>query len=320
MGALYDWLLTHFPPEEDGHREAAHFIGPREQVGWWRDRVLASLTERATPAAVQELARLAAAHPDRAYLLAYRAQASRESSRRECAAPSPAVIVELANDAARRWVKTAADLRRVVATSIRESEAKLQNGSQAQLLWNTQPLRPKPENALSDWLKGHLEEALRGRGIISGREVQIRPGPGHHMGEASDLLITAVASERVEGAAMVEVVVEVKGCWHREMETALKTQLADRYLEAGQRDQGIYVVGWYEADGWDDSDKANRSRCRKYSITDLVALLEKQAREVSVVPTFRSMPSCSTAPCRRRDALVLPVAADLRRRWWRDCS
>ena len=302
VGELYDWLLAHFPPEEDGHQEGAHFIGPREQVGWWRDRVLSSLVERATPAAVEELARLAAAHPDRPYLLAYRAQASQESMRREWVAPSPAVIVEMATDAARRWVKSAADLRRVVVISIREADAKLQNGSQARWLWNTQPLKPKPENALSDWLKTHLDDDLRVRGIVAGREVQIRPGPGHHMGEASDLLITAVAGDQVEGAPLVEVVVEVKGCWHREMETALKTQLTDRYLEAGQRDQGVYVVGWYEADGWDDSDVANRSRCRKYAIGELATLLEQQAQEVSVadgVYITAVVLDCSLPPPRR---------------------
>jgi hypothetical protein len=302
VGALYDWLLTHFPPEEDGHQEGAHFMGPREQVGWWRDRVLGSLTERATSAAVEELARLAAVHTDRPYLLAYRAQAAQEWSRREWVAPLPAVIVEMANDAARRWVKSAADLRRVVVISIRDSEAKLQKGSQAEWLWNTTPLRPKPENALSDWLKTHLDDALRERGIVAGREVQIRAGPGYHMGEASDLLITAVAGERVEGAPLVEVVVEVKGCWHREMETALKTQLSDRYLEAGERDQGVYVVGWYEADGWDDSDNANRSRCRKYTIAELATLLEQQAEDVSAadaVSIAAVVLDCSLPPPRR---------------------
>ncbi|HWH31691.1 MAG TPA: hypothetical protein VNU01_03370 [Egibacteraceae bacterium] len=281
VGALYNWLLIHFPPEEDGHEEGAHFISPREEVGLWRDRVLASLTERATSAAVDELARLAAAHTNRPYLLARRAQAAQELCRRKWIAPSPAVIVQMTHNAGRRWVKSAADLRRLLVNTIRDSEAQLQKRSQVYWLWNTAPLRPKPENALSDWLKSHLDDVLRERGIVAGREVQIRPGPGHHMGEASDLLITAAAGERVEGAPLVEVVVEVKGCWHREVETALKTQLCDRYLQAGGRDQGIYVVGWYDADGWDESDKASRSRCRRYTVAELSTMLERQAESVS---------------------------------------
>ena len=98
-----------------------------------------------------------------------------------------------------------------------------------------------------------LERDLRKRGIVVGREVQVqvRPGPGRRMGESTDLLVEAVAGERTECADPVAVTVEVKGCWHAEVDGAMRTQLADRYLQGEGRRQAIYVVGWYAADDWD---------------------------------------------------------------------
>jgi hypothetical protein len=70
---------------------------------------------------------------------------------------------------------------------------------------------------LSDWLKRWLDSDLRGRGIIVGREVEVRPGPRGKMGESGDLVVEAPAGERVEGSDIVSVTIEVKGCWHSDV-------------------------------------------------------------------------------------------------------
>jgi hypothetical protein len=184
-------------------------------------------------------------------------------------------------DAARRWVASDAELREVVVESLARAQEELQSATPAAAdLWDTSAHRPKSENELSDWLKRHLDRDLRGRGIVVGREVQIRPGPGGKMGEAGDLVIDAVAGERIEGAQTVTVTVEVKGCWHDKVETALRAQLAERYLlPEGQR-QGIYVVGWFAADDWTEDDW-RRTACAARGLAESRGLFADQARDVS---------------------------------------
>ena len=82
--------------------------------------------------------------------------------------------------------------------------------------------KPADENTLSRFLLGHLSERLRNRGIVINREVEVRPG------EETDLHIVALSKEKADEVQFT-VIVEVKGCWHRELDTAMETQLVRRY-------------------------------------------------------------------------------------------
>ena len=93
-------------------------------------------------------------------------------------------------------------------------------------------------------------------------------------------MVEATAGEHVEGADIVGVTVEVKGCWHPEVNEAMKSQLAERYLLPEGQQQGIYVVGWFEADDWDSEDW----RCTPYArrgLQESCTFFGEQAREVS---------------------------------------
>ena len=118
--------------------------------------------------------------------------------------------------------------------------------------------RPNEEERLSDALRRHLERDLRERGIVTNREVEIRPrqGTGGDPGERTDIHVDAV-SRLGRNIERIRVIVEVKGCWNREVNTAISTQLRDRYLKDNDCSHGLYVVGWYLCDQWDSRDGRN---------------------------------------------------------------
>ncbi len=50
------------------------------------------------------------------------------------------------------------------------------------------------------------------------------------------------------------MIIEVKGCWNKKLMTAMKGQLVDRYLAESDCRHGLYLVGWFLCDAWDDED------------------------------------------------------------------
>jgi hypothetical protein len=308
---LWEWMLTWFPPAEDGHRAEAHFVEAREQLGLWRDNLVRSLVNRSTDEAVSELCRLRDRHPEYPYVRRFAAVAAENTRRRTWIAPPPKVIVQMTEDVSRRWVKSAADLRRILRTTISGLENRLQEGNQALYLWNDNPRRPKNEPAISHYIQEELKRDLRDRGVITGREVEIRPHPDFKMGESTDLLVSARADEYVLKSELVEAVVEVKGCWHQEVMMALRAQLIDRYLTDTGISHGIYVVGWFAADDWDPKD-TRRAHCAKYTTESLQAALDKQARGESAATQTAVdavVLDCSVAPRRGRASRRSPDPA-----------
>jgi hypothetical protein len=150
------------------------------------------------------LDRLQQTFPELEWLSRLRREAQDLARRARWTPPTPGEIIEIAADVSRRWVTDDTGLRAVLVASLTRAAQQLQAPTPAAAdLWNTSTQRPKLENDLSDWLKRHLDNDLQGRGIVVGREVQIRPGPGGKMGESGDLVVEAVAGERVEGADVV---------------------------------------------------------------------------------------------------------------------
>ena len=107
-------------------------------------------------------------------------------------------------------------------------------------------LRPKDEYALSDYVKLHLEQDLKEKGVICNREVQI------HRGERTDIHVDAVVPGQKNGSYGTEsVIIEVKGCWNSGLDRAMEEQLVGRYLQDNRCQHGLYLVGWFNCDLWD---------------------------------------------------------------------
>jgi len=147
-----------------------------------------------------------------------------------------------------------------------------------QFLWdkiNRNIYKPKDENAFSDYVKIRIEEDLRQRGIIVNREVQI------HQGEQTDIHVDAVVKDSSgELHDSITAIIEVKGCWHRELFDALETQLVNKYLKDNRCQHGLYLVGWFKCDQWDNNDY-RKQRAPALSINEAQNKLDAQAAELS---------------------------------------
>ena len=110
-------------------------------------------------------------------------------------------------------------------------------------------------------MKLHLDEDLRNAGIVVNREVEIRRGHSPGIGERTDIHVDAI-SYNATGDVLdrVTAIIETKGCWYRDLDSAMETQLENRYLKDNQCRHGIYLIGWFDCAQWDNGDYRNVPR------------------------------------------------------------
>lgn len=136
-------------------------------------------------------------------------------------------------------------------------------------------------HADSDFIADHLNLDLAQHGFIINREVEIRAKQGGAPGEIPDILVSASVPGQDPGSNdTISVVVEVKGCWHDKVLTAMRAQLVERYLRTSRSHAGIYCVGWYMCPQWDTSDR-RRNTVPEMTLDELRQTLSEQARELS---------------------------------------
>ena len=278
---LYLWLDEHFPPEQDNPYPSgiAHYVTPRDSVARWRDAVLTDLQERGNQEAVQALERVLQERPDYTWLN-WTIRKARENARRNTWKPLlPGRIIELAARPDARLIRGPEQLLELLVESLQRLDAALQGETPtAPLLWNKltkTKYRPKDEESLSDLLRWYLETDLRGRGLNLTREPVIRRGEGANRGERLDVLVD------LENAPNTGVIIEVKGCWNKDLWTAMEKQLTGRYLEDNPGRYGLYVVGWFLCDQWDTED-FRRKQTPKLSLDEARVKLETQVRQLEL--------------------------------------
>jgi len=260
LADLYEWLVRHYPYAKDPGNEGAHWVGPRESIAMWRDSILTHLKGRGTPQACEAIRRIARALPDLDWLKWTILEAQDLARRRTWLPPLPSDILKLASHERGRLVEGGSQLLDVLLESLKRLESKLQGETPAAIdLWDEVAKnvhKPKDENRLSDYAKRHLDEDLRQRGIVVNREVQIRRGEGSGVGERTDIHVDAVVRDSQGGLHdSITVIIEVKGCWNPGLNHAMKTQLVDRYLKDNRCQHGLYLIGWFNCDQWDDDDR-----------------------------------------------------------------
>lgn len=182
-------------------------------------------------------------------------------------------------------VKTSEQLTDAVIESLKRLNDKLHDeGSPVQFLWNEMgdnKYRPKKETAFSDFVKMHLDSDLKQRPVIFNREVGIRPPIGSDEGEISDIVITAINKEKQKtDIDKLQVIIEVKCCWNKDLTTAMQNQLVRRYLNKNSCKHGIYLVGWFDSSQWDDVD-SRKGISRKKNRSKVENQLGIQAKELS---------------------------------------
>jgi hypothetical protein len=277
VGALWEWMLLQYPMAEDPPERRAGLGGTvteRWALADLRDGLLALLAGMGTPGSCGELLRLIRKHPQLPWLRGFLAGAKEQTRRNTWQPPTLRDLFALSENHRNRLIQSADQLLDVVYESLSALQQKLHAETPAaSFLWNRDC--PKDEEEFSNWVKIELQNSLATRGIILNREVQI------HIKERTDIHVDAVARDpSSKELDQLKVIIEAKGCWHREIETAMETQLVNRYLKHNDCRHGIYLVGWFLCDAWSKRD--SRRRAVKFkTLNELNEHLTQQARRVS---------------------------------------
>ena len=282
---LYIWLEQTFPAATVPEHEGAHFVSSRDAIGSYRDATLRVLQHRATPTAIKALETIHRRLPHLDWMPRAIARAKQILLRETWKPLTPSELLAVTSTNDQCLVRSAANLQDLVLESLEKLQQSLHGETPAVVdLWDEQTSskwRPKDENDLSNYVKRHLDADLRSRGIVSLREVEIRRGRDETPGERTDIHITGVVPGTSQGEYdQVRVIIEVKGMWHREMLTAMQDQLVNRYLMDNSCCHGIYLVGWYVCQQWDEADDRRRTS-RRRSLDDLTQQLSEQADGLS---------------------------------------
>jgi hypothetical protein len=81
--------------------------------------------------------------------------------------------------------------------------------------------------------------------------------------------------------AVISAIIETKGCWNSELNTAMRNQLVDRYLAENDKCRhGLYLVGWFYCEQWDETD-SRKQRTPKYGLEAAREKFASQARNLS---------------------------------------
>ena len=283
LARLFRWLEANVTPVAETGEVRAR--GPADFMADLLNNVLKELSQRGSLDAVVVLQALRDEFPQHEALAWLVEEAAETMRRTTWVPPSPPEIVTVLTAPRKRLVQSAQDLLEVVMESLERLQVRLQGETPlSQFLWNFgDRVRPKDEEAFSDLVKDHLQSDLQGRGIIAAREVEIRRGRGGARGEETDIHVSAVRlPDRGRGISdSVRLIIETKGNWHPELLTAMKTQLADRYLADNDCRHGLYLAGWFNCAQWDDADPG-RKRAMRYNLPELRAKLDDQAAALSI--------------------------------------
>jgi hypothetical protein len=279
LGELWDILARYWPYQPDGTHWTSGFIGPEQQAQHWRDGVLSEIARRGTAEAVGVLRQLAASRP-RLPFLADLAREAEELRRALDWSPVRAEdLARLLEDSRTRLVRGSVDLTELVHHAIVEAAKPLIRTGQ--ILWNdhsngrTVLWRPKDEPVVAAWLAEELTALLGRSGVVINREVRAWDTTTRH-GLAVDIQADAPVT-RGQHEEPARCRIELKGNWHPDLMTAMRTQLAEDYLVREGLRHGIYVTAWFDTGLWNDSADRRRRLARSRDREATAAELTSQA-------------------------------------------
>lgn len=282
LGDLWELLTRYWPHRTDGPVLVSGFVGPDEQARHWRDGVLRVLAQRGTADAVRALRQLAESHPGIRSLEDLTREAEQLRLGQDWSPVREEDLTRLFEDSTKRLVRSSSDLADLVYGSILEAADTLVRTGQ--LLWNVRTVkrkeiwRPKSEVAFGAWLADQLSVRLERAGVVINREVHVRETTTQH-GQAVDIQADApVTGDRQDESARCRI--ELKGNWHEELMTAMRTQLATDYLIPEKLRHGIYVTAWFDTNLWNDPNDGNRPRARSRNQSETATELDSQAEKL----------------------------------------
>jgi len=282
LADLFIWMVQNYPIVE--RRRMSGAMSSVDTAVMFRDSLLEQLKRRSNFAACDAISRIMEAFPQYRWL-GRQLEKARVLARAATWQPvSPRQFLAMALNRDRRFVETPEQLIEAILSSLGRLQVRLRDELPAvKDLWNgsVAPFSPKDEQDLSSYLARHLRDDLSGRGVIVNREVQIRRGIGDGTGQSTDIHVDATIPGRSAGSyERTYVIIEVKGNWHRELRSAMETQLRDRYLKNNACRNGIYLVGWFSCESWSDED-SRKWQCPKHSFPEAQKEFDQQAADLS---------------------------------------
>jgi hypothetical protein len=257
LADLFIHLLQVLPQSGDPNHDVG-FVAPRTSAAWARDQIPSKISGRSSRAACHALLRLSRQLPERGRSLRWSYHKALVQCRRnEWERPNVSSVLKLIGNSAARMVVSDQDLLDAVLESLERLQHHLTGMSLPAVgdLWEQIPaqsgekakLQPCDEKTLQHriarWLRDDLASS---RGIIVNCEVEPR------LGQFTDIFVDAVRPVVTGQFERVSVVIEVKGCWHAKVKSAMHSQLVDGYLRGNGLMAGIYLVGWFVCEACPD--------------------------------------------------------------------
>lgn len=269
LGDLYLWLRKQFGP-------APSFpVIPTEPQWTTQNKILAGLQQRRRSTSVAILERLEEAYPDDWQVRKATWDAKRLLVEASWEPLAPGEIKRIVEDRRQLLVRDEEELMEAVWEALRDFQTQIRGeGSQVMRLWNEPVHTPKPEEPLSREIGAEIQRVLAARGVKITLEVKIREG------QFVDIHVAAVTANSKR--RLISLIIEVKGCWHKELKTALDTQLSMRYLKDNDAHYGIYLAVWFLCDEWDGREDWRKNKTPQHSLAQIRAFLDHQANAVNM--------------------------------------
>ncbi len=286
IASLYLFLYSLFPPETDPQFEGAHFVGPREGVTSFRESLLQNLINKGTLEAISAMESINEKIPSDS--IKFQLVAAKDIYRKLNWHPfAPSDFLKLSENGNMRIISNNADLLNLIIESLYRLEERLQKeNSLSFALWDFVKrnettkkalYKPKKEELLSDFIKDHLTNDIQKYGVLSFREVQIKRANCVHMGAAGEKIDILVSYSNKRYSTVNKVIIEVKGSWNPGVKESLQAQLVDRYIKTDENAYGLYLIGWFDCEAYDD--------CKNYTgnklIDDAKRSYDENAKKVS---------------------------------------
>lgn len=264
-------LLDAFPYADDPPWSNAFVASPQFGARRLRSQLLEELAARG---AVDSINSLAHNRPDadRQTLGHYLVPARRRRADLDHQAVMPRQLFDLLSQGDARLVRDDASLLEVLVQQLDQLQDDIRYRDAFRDLWNEpRQLEPTPkgEDDISDWIRRWLEERLNGRVLID-REAQVRRPKGVGIGTRIDLTLTGATGQGV----LARVLVEAKRVDNRDLLTAMRDQLIERYLIPAKRSHGLFLVYWVDP----GQRRDNGPRSGVSDVATLTAQLDAQAR------------------------------------------
>jgi hypothetical protein len=293
LANLYIFLVQQFPESEEvkSQNSQGTIFKPMESIDGikrWKSNILQRLQSLGSTEASTALQKMIIELPDQKKDLQQKLLQVESLIRRTTwKYPKPEEFLELILNREKRLVQNGEQLLNVLIESLDRLELELQGETPAvRDLWDKNNsdnnlFRPIDENAFSDYVKRFLDRDLKSRGIIINREVELRRGSGGNPGERTDIHVDAVIQlPNGEKYDSITVIIEAKGCWHQELQTAMESQLVSRYLAENTCNYGLYLIGWFNCPQWDSKDLRSK-KSSEITINEARATFNSQAEMLS---------------------------------------